>query len=407
MNIYEPSERQNDIIKLIRKLDLSPTQYQNAVSKYQRIAKYLESNGIEAEIYPQGSFSLGTVIRPVSKSTDASYDLDFVCQLRKTRDQQSAAELRKEVEEILTKSDLYEGKLEISDKCITARYADIDGVSFSIDIVPAADETEENKKRLSQKCFKPNLIKTAIAIPKHCNVNYNWITNNPRGYREWFEEINQPFLIACEKRQRQMIIEANSNMFSTIEEIPNDLLRSSVQRVIQILKYHRDVYYSSFVDGEDTKPISAIIGTIVAKVAQTQSPTLSVFELLNCVLDEITTYSNYQFVTEKVFLERYPDNRLISRKGNKWFMENPANPEDNLTDQWNENPNVPKRFFLWIKAAQNDLISSVNLNESEFRATMETAFGSNLISSVWGKKYCPIPSTSVSSTNVAKPWKKI
>lgn len=29
MNIYEPSERQNDIIKLIRKLDLSPTQYQN------------------------------------------------------------------------------------------------------------------------------------------------------------------------------------------------------------------------------------------------------------------------------------------------------------------------------------------------------------------------------------------
>ena len=88
-------------------------------------------------------------------------------------------------------------------------------------------------------------------------------------------------------------------------------------------------------------------------------------------------------------------------------MENPANPEDNLTDQWNENPNVPKRFFLWIKAAQNDLISSVNLNESEFRATMETAFGSNLISSVWGKKYCPIPSTSVSSTNVAKPWKKI
>lgn len=130
MNIYEPSERQNDIIKLIRKLDLSPTQYQNAVSKYQRIAKYLESNGIEAEIYPQGSFSLGTVIRPVSKSTDASYDLDFVCQLRKTRDQQSAAELRKEVEEILTKSDLYEGKLEISDKCITVRYADIDGVSF-------------------------------------------------------------------------------------------------------------------------------------------------------------------------------------------------------------------------------------------------------------------------------------
>ena len=56
-------ERQQDILSIISELDISPTMYSNAVEKYKAITAYLESYGIEAEMYPQGSFAFGTVVR--------------------------------------------------------------------------------------------------------------------------------------------------------------------------------------------------------------------------------------------------------------------------------------------------------------------------------------------------------
>lgn len=70
-------ERQNDLLKIISQLDLSPSLYKNACQKYTSIAKYLENHGLRADIYPQGSFALGTVVRPYSKDKERNYDLDF------------------------------------------------------------------------------------------------------------------------------------------------------------------------------------------------------------------------------------------------------------------------------------------------------------------------------------------
>ena len=68
-------ERQQDILSIISELDISPTMYSNAVEKYKAITAYLESYGIETEMYPRGSFAFGTVVRPTSKSTDAFLSL--------------------------------------------------------------------------------------------------------------------------------------------------------------------------------------------------------------------------------------------------------------------------------------------------------------------------------------------
>lgn len=75
----EKSYRKQDILKLIEGLDISPTMYKNATEKYKAVASYLQEQGLECEIFPQGSFSLGTVIRPYKQSKDAAYDLDFFC----------------------------------------------------------------------------------------------------------------------------------------------------------------------------------------------------------------------------------------------------------------------------------------------------------------------------------------
>lgn len=82
MNI---SERQKDFLSVIEKLDISPTQFKNAQSKYEALAAFLDEHGIEATIYPQGSFALGTVTRPAKKADSPSYDLDCICQVTGTK----------------------------------------------------------------------------------------------------------------------------------------------------------------------------------------------------------------------------------------------------------------------------------------------------------------------------------
>lgn len=263
-------ERQKDILKLISQLDISPTMYKNATEKYQALASFLEDCGIDADMYPQGSFAFGTVVRPSANDPDAAYDLDFICQLRVTPDQISPSELRSKIENALSNSDRYSGKLHVYEECFTIEYADINGVGFTIDIVPATDERLSKKMELKAKSSRPDLLDTAIAIPRHNGErNYSWLTNNPRGFQKWFQEINQPFLNYNRTLRRQKIYEANRSVFASIDDIPEGLERSSVQRVVQILKYHRDVYYHNLprVDGDTLKPISAIINTIVAGIS--------------------------------------------------------------------------------------------------------------------------------------------
>lgn len=398
------SDRQQDILRIISQLDITPTMYQNAVSKYKRIAIFLENNGIDADMYPQGSFALGTIVRPYVKDPDAAYDLDFVCQLRITRDDLSAAAVRRKIEDVLSSSDLYGGKLTVYDKCLTIEYADVGGVGFSIDIVPAADENVDNKTRLRSKSKNPRLIDTAIAIPKHCDKNYNWITNNPKGYRAWFESINAPFQAFSRAQYRQRLFEENHSVFASVEDIPGELDRSSMQRVIQILKHHRDMYYSKLRNGDDIKPISAIINTIVARISSSFSANLSVFDLLNAVLGEFATYAERQTLTEENFAARHQGKTVIDRRSGKWTIENPANPEDNLADQWNQDPSIPQHFFRWTKAVREDLVDSIHLGDEDFRARVENAFGQRAVANAWGTKYNKLAPRPVSPASPAKPW---
>lgn len=46
--------RQQDILKLIEGLDMSPTMYKNATDKYKAVGTYLQEQGVECDIFPQG-----------------------------------------------------------------------------------------------------------------------------------------------------------------------------------------------------------------------------------------------------------------------------------------------------------------------------------------------------------------
>ena len=403
-------ERQEDILKLIERLDISPTMYINAEEKYHALSSFLEDCGIEAEIYPQGSFAFGTVVRPSAKDPNAAYDLDFVCQLKVTRDQISPSELRHKIEYALKSSDLYSGKLHIWEECFTIEYADINGISFAIDIVPASAESLLRKEELKLKSSRPDLLDTAIAIPCHIGKhNYCWITNNPRGFQKWFEEINQPFFEYNRESRRQSLYKANSLVFASVDDIPVGLERSSLQRVIQILKYHRDVYYTNLPreDSSELKPISAIINTVVAQIAKSAPPHSSVFDLLDYVLKELAIYARYQKMNYIQFNKEYNGRSVItkSKTENRWIIQNPADPEDNLADKWNENADIPKYFFLWISACETDLIISMGLSDSQFRTNIENAFGVSTVQNNWGDKYkSTVRATPQSISTSPKPY---
>ena len=79
----------NDLERAIRaeieSIDISETAYKQAEERYQAIGKWLQRDesklaDLSPEIYTQGSFALGTVIKPLNGSED--YDIDLVCHLK-------------------------------------------------------------------------------------------------------------------------------------------------------------------------------------------------------------------------------------------------------------------------------------------------------------------------------------
>lgn len=50
--------------------------------------------------------------------------------------------------------------------------------------------------------------------------------------------------------------------------------------------------------------------------------------------------------------------QFVERRGDQWWVPNPAHEEENFTDKWNEYPERRKAFYYWydqIAATVNDL----------------------------------------------------
>ena len=84
----EMFERTNVIVNLLEKaaeqIDIPESRYIEAVKRYEAVRDWLnneESNLRKylPEIYLQGSFRLGTIIKPISNQDE--YDVDIVCHL--------------------------------------------------------------------------------------------------------------------------------------------------------------------------------------------------------------------------------------------------------------------------------------------------------------------------------------
>lgn len=347
------------LLQLAQYLDISPSDFKIAQERFNAVKNWLDNgiyrSGYLPDVYLQGSFRLGTVVRPYYKDKDGNFDIDQVCELTKYNQSKSSEVLKNDIGDRLKENSDYERMLDEEGKrCWTIEYAtENNRPGFHIDILPALKSDE-------------GALHNIDITHKEKNV-YSWSTSNPKGYYLWFKSKNV-YSTSFIESQRSSIFNANRELYESKEDVPKQLFRTSLQRSIQIMKRHRDVH---FVD-KDFKPISIIITTITTQVYNSESNIVQ-------IIDEFVNYalSRNEFLIENGYLNK--DNILDYSNG-KWQIPNPVDYEkpeserENFADRWNIEPKLANAFFEWCQQLKRDINSfkksglsdSLNLKTKSF-----------------------------------------
>ena len=96
-------------------LDVTKTEYEQITTSYKAVGNYLAEDpsplkSYSPQIRPQGSFLLGTAVRPVSE--DADLDIDLVCELTKKPFYWTQYSTKNAVGDRLKESDRYRNMLD-------------------------------------------------------------------------------------------------------------------------------------------------------------------------------------------------------------------------------------------------------------------------------------------------------
>lgn len=381
--------------KHLEDIELTKTQRERAVTLYTHLCEGIQARGLNISFYPQGSFALKTAVRPFAKGKEQAYDVDVICNFDDySKDELDSGQLmlllRQTAREVCKERSL---EIDYYERCVTVHYADDpSGVSFSIDLIPAVRESELKLAVLRAKTEESELVETSIAID---SLSKGWITNNPQGYRKWFEEKADQF--------DSRFIQESQGVFASVEELPDDDTPSSrLRQSIKLLKRLRDVYYDE-IDAKTSSP-SVIITTIVTKLAQSISPSVTILELLDAIILEL----NQVFLLHErgeayaTTYQTMPIAKIVKRENGKWVLRNPTNWEDNVLSSWNETGAVAsKEFFGWIKSLQ--VITKDYRKRGQSDLEFEQQFRGLLLIN---KKSPNMPRFNVNSSNGVKPWKK-
>lgn len=346
---------------LVEELDLPESAYEKAQKRYEDLGEWFNRdnsllNYNSVHIFPQGSFMLGTAIRPVEK--DDEYDLDLVCKLREGISKNSHTQ--KEIKELIgaeleayRKARGIQTRLDEKHRCWCLEYKD--NISFHLDIVPAIPADELKKTQLYELInntdieneVAENASSSAISITDNRDSNYNeisseWNISNPEGYGLWFAKEMRT------KGERTLLEKAR------VDELPIHERKTPLQICVQLLKRHRDIM---FKENPDSKPISIIISTLAAR-AYTRE--LDIASALNNILKKMESMINS--TTPRV--------------------PNPVNPQEDFTDKWEmseyKHLRLEDNFKIWLKQAQKDFrIITESRDASELNKTFEKKFEIN------------------------------
>jgi hypothetical protein len=377
-------------------LDISPTDYERAVRSYGAVGKWLEdgfdsgaypeSSGPPA-IYPQGSINLGTVVRPLRDGKESDFDVDLVCELNASSEAITPRGTKREVGDRLKDNDTYRDKLEPEGKrCWTLTYAESEGIGFHIDVLPCVPCPADNHPRYPGAISITNKDKVA--------ATYTWKAGNPKGYGQWFHEHN-PYSKEIALHQKKSIFERHASSggmlkYASIDAVPEQLVRTPLQRVVQLMKRHRDI---RFAKTPKYKPISIIITTLAAQLYEGET---EVYATLRGIVERLAMHGDLLADIYASLNEKVAAMQLITRSTDgEWHIPNPVNDKENFADRWHEDNDARARaFFQWVQWLQEDIDSILNAdNATGVDKELKRVFGARAASGV-AKQLPPSPAST-------------
>ena len=312
----------------VEELDISPQQYELAVHRYTDLGQWLVDQGIgDSDVYPQGSFRLGTVLRPIA---DGDFDIDLVFLRFLAKESVTQDELRAQAGQLLRAYIAARGAgngspaLKERGRCWELIYL---GDRFHMDVLPVIPD--------------PDGDDTAVLLSDR--DLFFWQHSNPIGYADWFWNS----MGATVGVSRAQLAEALNR---AVEDVPQWLVRTALQRVVQLLKLHRDTFFQS---NPHDKPASILITTLATHAYGGES---DLFEAFQNAARNLRSYIEW-------------------RNGDYW-VPNPAHAEENFADKWNSNPDRKRHFDQWIEALIADTdrwATSVGIDEAA--RSLGVAFG--------------------------------
>lgn len=325
--------------KIAAEIEISEAQADKAKESYEAVGKFLNNNikQYDVKIFPQGSFRLGTVIKPISDKDE--YDIDLVVTIDNKFT--NAKELKNIVGDVLKGSDRYSEKIEEGKRCWTIEYAE--SANYHMDILPTmrSDTYFRNKELI-------------MTHKEDENSNYEFRQTNPEAYYEWFAK-------RMEEEKKKLTEEYAIRNKMEIVEVPEYKIKTTLQIAIELLKRYRDI---KFKETPDIKPISIILTTLMARIYTGKE---NVYELIEKFSKEYILY-----------LEKDENGNVL--------IKNPVNENENFADKWPNNPERKEAFFRFMNELKEDLISNRILLEGNMREQADCykkLFGDNMVNRVY------------------------
>lgn len=344
-------ESEATLEEICTKIQLPKSQIEAAESRYESLGEWFNRSDslsaiYEPHIFPQGSFRLGTAIRPATNNDD--FDLDLACKLDRYPDNCSQNDLRNAISEELSKyikANNIQSELEEKRRCSRIPYAPKSGLGFHLDIVPCKprgsdftatlsaslesyhssinENFNENDRRLYESVASKAVAITDTEDKGYHEVDTEWPSSNPEGYAEWFDNKSTRFTKVAMEAKVDPVPDASTE-------------RTPLQKAIQLLKRHRDVMFEMNQDfNSKSKPVSIIITTLVA---QSYQHTDSLEATLENALNTLDSF--------------------ISDTSSPKQVINPLDPNENFADKWQENEGkelkLEESFRAWVKQARRD-----------------------------------------------------
>ena len=181
--------------------------------------------------------------------------------------------------------------------------------------------------------------------------NYEWKRSNPKEFGEWFKQRQAVIYKKIMPVQKQRIYESNQRVYDSIDAVPDRCVKTPLQKAIQILKRHRDVYFANKTN-EKYKPISMVITVLSAELYEQESD--SYFALKN-IVEEMGKYE--EVFKSSIHRSSAKNEELIKFDGNKWKISNPVAQEENFAERWHEDNHArAKAFFEWVRDLKHNFL---------------------------------------------------